>query len=81
MSATVVSAMADSCVASRNRRAGSRGGWSIAPGAGGSDTKATDAPTSMNSSRMTMCTGWNGAASPSASGAATTATSAILAPR
>ena len=34
----------------------------------GSETKATDAPTSMNSSRMTMWTGWNGAGSPSASG-------------
>ena len=81
MSAAAVSAMADSCVSSRNRRAGSRGGWSIAPGADGSETKATDAPTSMNSSRMTMCTGWNGAGSPSTSGTATTTTSAILAPR
>src|SRR5512133_3595751 len=61
VSATAVSPIADSWVSSRNRRAGSRGGWSIAPGAGGSETKATDAPTSMNSSRMTMWTGWNGA--------------------
>ena len=63
--------VADSCVWSRNRRAGSRGGVHRA-GAGGSETKATDAPTSMNSSRMTMCTGWNGAGRPSANGAATT---------
>ena len=31
VSAAAVSAMANSCVSSRNRRAGSRGGWSIAP--------------------------------------------------
>ena len=65
VSATAVSPMAESCVSSRNRRAGSRGGWSIAPGAAGSETKAIDAPTSMKSSRMTMWTGWNGAGSPS----------------
>ena len=81
MSAAAVSAIADTCALSRKRLAGSRGGRSIVPGAVGSETKATDAPTSMNSSRMTMCTGLNGAGSPSASGTAMTTTRAIFAPR
>jgi len=61
--ATVVR-MAATSDRSRNRPAGSRGGLSMVPGAVGSETNATDALRSMNSSSSTMWTGRTARAAP-----------------